>query len=83
MIACAQQVDTHVFNKAEGKLRFAFVADFCVNNANTTFVQKYEYGVRGPLSKQRSSLANVKVSKFAKRESIINPLTICTVTGHV
>ena len=62
MGACARQVVTHVCNKPEEKLEFAFVSCFCVNN-----VKKYELGVRGPLNNQRSSLANIKVIKFSKR----------------
>ena len=60
MGACARHVDTRVY---------IFVACFCVSNTNIAFVQKYVLGVRGPLSIKRSSLASVKVTKFAKRES--------------
>ena len=35
-------VVTHVFNKPEGKLEFAFASCFCVYNVNTAFGQKYE-----------------------------------------
>ena len=56
MDACARQVVTHVYNKPEGKLEFAFVSCFCVNNVNTAVGQKYELGVRGPLNKKEAAL---------------------------
>ena len=46
------------------------VACFCVNNTNIAFVQKYVQGIGVPLSSKRSSLASVKVTKFAKREKL-------------
>ena len=61
MGACARQVDTHVY---------ILVACFCVNDTNIAFVQKYAWGVRGPLSIKSNSLASVKVSKFPKREKL-------------
>ena len=60
-------VVTHVFNKPEGNLEFAFVSCFCVYNVNTAFGQKYEQEVRGPLNNKRNSLANIKVIKLSKR----------------